>query len=149
MKLGKKILFLLVIGFFVFLSQALPGKAQEDIAQKVVLATPYTLLSFPYLEKVKYLFLVDISSELWLAGGGKELSNPFVLGADQPEAGWSDKQDQLLQRNQLTDYLQSLLSKVTGGVYLADSTLNSRGWEQEGQLGDWLQEDIVGGTRDD
>ncbi len=123
--------------------------SEEDIEEKVILATPYTFLSVPYVEQVKYLFLVDISSELWFLGGGKELSNPFILSRSQAEIEWTDQLNQSLQREQLVDYLQSLLSKVTSGVYLADSTLNSRGWQQEGQLADWLREDVMGVSAND
>ena len=111
----------------------------EDVEDRVVLATPYSFLSFPDLEQVKYLFLLDLSSEFWFLGGGKELSNPFVLSRSQSQVEWSDAKDQSLQREQLASYLQNLLTKVTKGVYLADSTLNSRGWEQEGRLADWME----------
>ncbi|GAB6136889.1 PD-(D/E)XK nuclease family protein [Halanaerobaculum tunisiense] len=110
----------------------------EDLEEQLLLATPYTLLSVPYLQEVKYLFLVDISSELWLLGGSKELSNPYILSREVEDPSWGDGISQVLKKEQLSDYLQSLLSKVTAGVYLADSSFNSRGWEQMGQLREWL-----------
>ncbi|AGB41503.1 hypothetical protein Halha_1564 [Halobacteroides halobius DSM 5150] len=119
-------------------AELLFGKQESE--DKVILATPYSFLSLPDVDKVEYLFLLDLSSELWLLGSGKELSNPYVLSR-QTEGEWGDKIDQKLRYQQLADYLQSILSKVTKGLYLADSDLSSRGWQQEGQLSDWLQED--------
>ncbi|GAB6098630.1 hypothetical protein JCM16358_05090 [Halanaerocella petrolearia] len=110
----------------------------EDLEEQLILATPYTLLSIPYLKEVKYLFLLDISSELWLLGGSKELSNPYILSREVEDPSWGDGISQVLKKEQLSDYLQSLLSKVNEGVYLADSSFNSRGWEQMGQLSEWL-----------
>lgn len=114
----------------------------ESREDKVVLATPYTFLSLPDVEEVEHLFLLDLSSELWLLGSGKELSNPYVLSrANSGE--WGDRIDQHLRREQLADYLQGIFNKTTEKLYLADSDLSSRGWEQEGQLGEWLAEDRV------
>lgn len=107
--------------------------------EAVILTTPYKFLFSPEIKSVKYLFLLDISSENWLRGLAKELFNPYILS---PQWGknndWNDSVDQELRKEQLAAYLQSILSKVTDGIYLADSYLNSRGWEQEGQLAEWL-----------
>ena len=115
---------------------------KQDRSNKVVLATPYTFLSLPDVKQVDYLFLLDLSSELWLLGSGKELSNPYVLSR-QNDGQWGDKIDQDLRKEQLAHYLQGIFNKVTTGLYLADSDLSSRGWEQEGQLGEWLAEDKI------
>ncbi|MCK8816896.1 hypothetical protein MWH28_05850 [Natroniella sulfidigena] len=111
----------------------------EDLEDKVILATPYTFLSFSYLEDVDYLFLLDASSELWLLGSSKELSNPHLLSKEEEELEWNDFIDQSLRKEQLAGYLQSMLSKVKEGLYVADSDLNSRGWEQTGQLAQWIE----------
>lgn len=107
--------------------------------EAVVLTTPYKFLFSPEIKSVKYLFLLDISSENWLRGSAKELFNPYILSPQWgKETGWDDSVDQELRKEQLVAYLQSILNKVTDGIYLADSYLNSKGWEQEGQLAEWL-----------
>ncbi|WP_408956491.1 hypothetical protein [Natroniella sp. ANB-PHB2] len=111
----------------------------EDLEDQVIVATPYTFLSFSYLEDVDYLFLLDLSSELWLLGSSKELSNPHLLSKEEEELEWNDLIDQSLRKEQLANYLQSMLSKVKEGLYIADSDLNSRGWEQTGQLAQWIE----------
>ena len=114
----------------------------ESREDKVVLATPYTFLSLPDVKQVDHLFLLDLSSELWLLGSGKELSNPYVLSREN-NGEWGDQIDQNLRREQLAHYLQGIFNKTKEKLYLADSDLSSRGWEQEGQLGEWLAEDRV------
>ncbi|MGM0501882.1 MAG: UvrD-helicase domain-containing protein, partial [Bacillota bacterium] len=121
-------------------AELLFGSEEKD--NKVILATPYTFLSLPDVNEVEYLFLLDLSSELWLLGSGKELSNPYVLSR-QSDGQWGDKIDQNLRKEQLAHYLQGIFNKVKTGLYLADSDLSSRGWEQEGPLGEWLAEDKV------
>lgn len=108
--------------------------------KKVVLTTPYKFLLSPDIQRVRYLFWLDISSENWYRSIAKELFNPYVLSPQwTEESKWDDETDQALRREQLIASLQSILSKCTDGLYLADSYLNSRGWEQEGQLYEWLQ----------
>ena len=121
-------------------AELLFGKQTQE--NKVVLATPYTFLSLPDVKEVEHLFLLDLSSELWLLGSGKELSNPYVLSR-QNSGEWGDQIDQNLRKEQLAHYLQGIFNKTKEKIYLADSDLSSRGWEQEGQLGAWLAEDKV------
>ena len=121
-------------------AELLFGKQTRE--NKVVLATPYTFLSLPDVQEVDHLFLLDLSSELWLLGSGKELSNPYVLSR-QNSGEWGDQIDQNLRKEQLAHYLQGIFNKTKEKIYLADSDLSSRGWEQEGQLGEWLAEDKV------
>ncbi|MEJ6949759.1 UvrD-helicase domain-containing protein [Natronospora cellulosivora (SeqCode)] len=110
----------------------------EDL-QKIVLTTPYKFLFNPEIKSVKYLFWMDISSKNWLRSIAKELTNPYLLAPQRKDSPhWDDELDQSLRKEQLLDYLQSILSKCTDGLYLADSFLNSRGWEQEGPLYDWM-----------
>ncbi|MFO7820176.1 MAG: hypothetical protein R6V17_08085 [Halanaerobacter sp.] len=116
--------------------------AKQQREDKIVLATPYTFLSLPNVEEVEYLFLLDLSSELWLQGSSKELSNPYVLARGN-DGQWGDKIDQNLRKEQLAHYLQGIFNKVQTKLYLADSDLSSRGWEQEGELGDLLAQDKV------
>ena len=116
--------------------------AKQKREDKIVLATPYTFLSLPNVEEVEYLFLLDLSSELWLQGSSKELSNPYVLARGN-DGQWGDKIDQDLRKEQLAHYLQGIFNKVKTELYLADSDLSSRGWEQEGELGDLLAQDEV------
>ena len=121
-------------------AELLFGKESKE--DKIVLATPYTFLSLPDVKEVKHLFLLDISSELWLQGSSKELSNPYVLSR-QTNGEWGDKIDQNLRKEQLAHYLEGIFNKVQEKIYLADSDLSSRGWEQEGELGSWLKQDKV------
>ncbi|QTL97549.1 hypothetical protein GM661_05915 [Iocasia frigidifontis] len=108
--------------------------------QKIVLSTPYKFLFSPDIDQVKYLFWLDISSENWFRSIAKELFNPYILSPQwKKKNNWDDQTDQQLRKEQLIANLQSILSKATDGLYLADSYLNSRGWEQEGQLYEWLQ----------
>ncbi|MCK8827362.1 hypothetical protein MWH25_06345 [Natroniella acetigena] len=116
----------------------------DDFSEQVILATPYTFLTVPQVKKVKYLFLLDISNDFWLQSGSKELSNPHISSKDRNQVEWNDKAEEAIKKEQLTDYLKSLLSKVTDGVFLADSYLSSRGWEQSGRLAEWLEEDYAG-----
>ncbi|WP_027340476.1 UvrD-helicase domain-containing protein [Halonatronum saccharophilum] len=106
----------------------------QAIEEKVILATPYSFLAFPYIESVKYLFLLDTSSELWYLGASKELSNPYILARENEEGEWNDLYDRKAKEEQLVSYLKGILAKVTHGLYLGDSKLDSRGWEQTGEL---------------
>ncbi|MCK4258013.1 MAG: hypothetical protein KAX49_03495 [Halanaerobiales bacterium] len=109
-------------------------------AEHIILATPYTFLFSPYIKQVKYLFWLDIASENWLRSSSKELTNPFILSRQwQDDDEWTDEVDQNLRKEQLINYLQSLLSKCTDGLYLANSYLSSHGWEQDGRLYEWLE----------
>ena len=110
--------------------------------EKIILATPYTFLFSPFIEKVEYMFWLDAASENWFRSTTKELTNPYILSVEwQDDQEWNDEVDQQLRKEQLIDYVQSLLSKTTKGLYLANSYLNSRGWEQEGKLLEWIQSD--------
>ncbi|MCK8825660.1 UvrD-helicase domain-containing protein [Fuchsiella alkaliacetigena] len=120
-----------------------------DVQDQVLLSTPYSFLSFSHLDSVKYQFWLDISNQLWLQGSSKELSNPYLLSQRELEESWSDSIDRSLRKQQLCDYLRSLLGKSTQGLYLADSYLSSRGWEQDGVLADWLSADYLGVSADD
>ncbi|MFW5984784.1 MAG: hypothetical protein ACOCQ1_00765 [Halanaerobiaceae bacterium] len=112
---------------------------EEDYSQEggVVLATPYKFL-YGDIDSVEYVFWLDISSKKWLKSLSKELANPYIFTPGW-ENNWDDELDQNLRYKQLVDYLQSILSKCTAGLFLVDSYLDSRGWEQEGRLYDWLQ----------
>lgn len=108
--------------------------------KKVLLSTPYKFLFSPDIKKVRYLFLLDISSENWLRSTAKELFNPYILSPQWKKTmKWDDETDQGLRKEQLAAFLQCILSKVTEGIYIADSYFNSRGWEQEGRLYEWFQ----------
>ncbi|AZR73331.1 hypothetical protein BBF96_08010 [Anoxybacter fermentans] len=110
--------------------------------EQIILATPYTFLFSPYIDNVQYLFWLDVASENWFRSTTKELTNPYILSRDwEEEDEWTDEVDQTLRKEQLINYVQSLLSKCTDGLYLANSYLNSHGWEQEGELLEWLQSD--------
>lgn len=113
--------------------------------RQVILATPYTFLFSPYIKNVRYLFWLDVASENWFQSMTKELTNPYFYSQHWREGeAWTDELDQKLRKDQLVDYLQSLLNKCTDGLYLANSYLSSRGWEQEGQLWEWVQNDKYG-----
>ncbi len=110
--------------------------------KQIILATPYTFLFSPYIKNVRYLFWLDIASENWFQSTTKELTNPYFFSRQwREDEEWTDELDQRLRKEQLINYLQSLLSKCSAGLYLANSYLSSRGWEQEGKLLDWLQND--------
>lgn len=111
---------------------------------QIIIATPYTFLFSPYVKQVQYLFWLDVASDNWFQSATKELSNPYILSRQWKETDeWNDQLDQQLRKEQLISYLQSLLSKCTHGLYIANSYYNSRGWEQEGELLEWLQPDAV------
>ena len=110
----------------------------EHKRDEIILATPYKFLQSPQINSVKYLFLLDISSDKWLQSIAKELSNPYIF-SPQWENNWDDDLDQSLRKIQLIEFFQSMVSKSKKGIYINDSYLNSRGWEQEGKLYDWLQ----------
>ena len=114
----------------------------EHNKDQIILATPYKFLQNPQIDSVKYLFLLDISSNSWLKSIAKELSNPYIFSPQwKNERNWDDDLDQSLRKIQLVDFFQSIVSKSKKGLYLNDSYLNSRGWEQDGKLFDWLQFD--------
>lgn len=111
---------------------------------QIIIATPYTFLFSPYVHQVEYLFWLDVASDNWFQSATKELSNPYLLSRQwKEEAEWNDQLDQGLRKEQLISYLQSLLGKCTRGLYIANSYYNSRGWEQEGQLLEWLQPEMA------
>ena len=133
-ELGKHFIDLIYNGTLA--AEVLYNDTEEET---LILTTPYKFLFSPEIKSVKYLFLLDISSENWLRGSTKELFNPYILSPQWgKKSHWDDTVDQELRKEQLLAYLQSILSKVTAGIYLADSYLNSRGWEQEGQLSGWF-----------
>lgn len=110
--------------------------------RQILIATPYTFLFSPYVTKVKYLFWIDVASDNWFQSSIKELTNPYILSRDWQEGeNWTDEKNESVKKEQLISYIQSLLSKCTDGLYIANSYLNSRGWEQDGDLLDWLQPD--------
>ncbi len=107
---------------------------------RVLMATPYKFLFAPEIKDVEYLFLVDISSQNWLRSIAKELSNPYLYSPQwNNQSNWNDQADQQIRKNQLLDFLTNLFLKVNKGIYLADSYLDSMGWEQEGPLYNWLK----------
>ncbi|MFW6387013.1 MAG: hypothetical protein ACOCZM_03465 [Bacillota bacterium] len=116
-------------------AEVLSGTDKEK--ESVLLATPYKFLFSPEAGSVDYLFLLDISSSSWLQGVSKELVNPYIISRGQ-ETKWTDELDRRLRKKQLLDFLQSLLGRCKKGIIPADSYLNSRGWEQDGPLYDWL-----------
>lgn len=110
--------------------------------QQILIATPYTFLFSPYVTKVKFLFWIDVASDNWFQSSIKELTNPYILSRDWHEGeDWTDEKNESVKKEQLISYIQSLLSKCTDGLYIANSYLNSRGWEQDGELLEWLQPD--------
>lgn len=112
----------------------------------VILATPYAFLFSPHITGVRYQFWADLSSEYWFRGGVKELTNPYLLSGEQEEEQiWDDAAEQKMRREELARILRGLLGKCTEGVYLAQSRLSGKGWEQEGQLAQWLEEISAGG----
>lgn len=112
----------------------------EHTDDEIILATPYKFLQNPQIDSVKYIFLLDISSNNWLRSIAKELSNPYIFSPQwKNERNWDDELDQNLRKIQLVEFFQSIISKSKEGLYLNDSYLNSQGWEQEGKLYDWLQ----------
>ncbi|MGM0436964.1 MAG: UvrD-helicase domain-containing protein [Bacillota bacterium] len=112
----------------------------EHTDDEIILATPYKFLQNPQIDSVKYIFLLDISSNNWLRSIAKELSNPYIFSPQwKNERNWDDELDQNLRKIQLVEFFQSIISKSQEGLYLNDSYLNSQGWEQEGKLYDWLQ----------
>ena len=114
----------------------------EHTDEEIILATPYKFLQNPQIDSVEYIFLLDISSNNWLKSIAKELSNPYIFSPQwKNKKNWDDELDQNLRKKQLVEFLQSIISKSKKGIYLNDSYLNSRGWEQEGKLFDWLQFD--------
>ncbi len=109
----------------------------KSLKDNLLLATPYKFLNSPQVEAVDYLFLLDISSKLWFMGANKELTNPYIL--NQREDSWDDSKEQSFRKEQALDYLKNILHKTKEGVYLFKSKLNSKGWEQDGQLADYLE----------
>ena len=132
-----------------FIDMVLKGTLAADVLfrppssnAQVIVATPYRFLFSPYVKEVEYLFLLDVGSENWFQSTAKELSNTYILSRQwNEEEEWTDELDQSLRKEQLTNYLQSLLGKCSKGIYLANSYYNSQGWEQEGLLLEWLQTD--------
>lgn len=116
-------------------------------AQGIILATPYKFL-FSDIREVKYIFWLDISSQKWQQGLSKELSNPYIFTPNW-KGRWDDEIDQYLRHNKLLGYLQNILSRCSSGLYLGDSYLDSRGWEQEGGLYSWLNPRQAGGENND
>ncbi len=113
-----------------------------DNTGKVILATPYTFLLSPYIKPVKYQFWLDVAGEQWLRGNAKELTNPHVLSRHWDRT-WDDRKDQEIRLNRLAGMVQGLLGKCAAGLYTASSFLSSRGYEQDGQLAQWLEEQGV------
>ncbi len=113
-----------------------------DNTGKIILATPYAFLLSPYVRPVKYQFWLDVAGEQWLRGNAKELTNPHVLSR-RWERVWDDRKDQEIRLNRLAGLVQGLLGKCGAGLYTASSFLSSRGYEQDGQLAQWLEEQGV------
>ncbi|MGM0409547.1 MAG: UvrD-helicase domain-containing protein, partial [Bacillota bacterium] len=107
----------------------------------IILSTPYKFLLNNQIESVKYIFFLDISSNSWLKSIAKELSNPYLFSPQWKNSQkWDDELDQQLRKKQLVDFFQSIISKSKEGIYLVDSYLNSKGWEQEGEFYKWLKD---------
>ncbi|MFW6410240.1 MAG: hypothetical protein ACOCZR_04270, partial [Halanaerobiales bacterium] len=118
-------------------AEVLYSKSLEK--DQVILSTPYQFLFTTQIKEVDYLFWLDISSQAWIKSIAKELANPYIFSPQwKEEKKWDDELDQRLRQRQLVDFLQSILSKSKKGLFLADSYLNSHGWEQEGRLYEWL-----------
>ncbi|MGM0602976.1 MAG: UvrD-helicase domain-containing protein [Bacillota bacterium] len=113
--------------------------SEEEKEGRVILSSPYKFLFSPEISGVKYMFLIDISSENWMRSIAKELVNPYIF-TDQWEVKkeWNDKIDQNIRRRQLSDFLINLINKVNKGIIFTDSFLNSMGWEQDGPLYKWI-----------
>lgn len=110
-------------------------------AGKVLLATPYIFLLSPWIKKVKYQFWLDVSSEQWLRGGAKELTNPYVMSRSwNPELTWDDQTDQDRRIARLSRIVLGLLGKCSHGLYTAACYLNPQGYEQNSYLAQCLEE---------
>jgi len=138
--LGESFIDLVLLGTLAAETLFRPPRNREQ----VILATPYTFLFSPYINTVKYQFWLDVSGEQWLWGNVKELSNPYLLSRQWSEdLVWDDRVDRKLRQEQLVRTVKSLLGKCAGKLYVAASYLSSQGYEQEGQLAQWLED--VGG----
>ncbi|MGM0419465.1 MAG: UvrD-helicase domain-containing protein [Bacillota bacterium] len=111
----------------------------HKIENKVILSTPYKFLTSPDVKAVEFLFLLDIGSTFWMSGITKELLNPYLLSPQwQDKSQWNDRIDRSLKKDQLLDYILSLLKKTKSGLYLAGSLFDSRGVEQDGEFANWF-----------
>ncbi len=119
------------------LGDALPvGRAPQrpgvDL-QVLPVATPAVWLASR--RNVRWQIWVDVGGDLWYPGDARELTNPHVLSPEWPPGElWTDSRSLVVRRDNAARTVRALLRRCRDGLVLAESLLDSRGRELEGNL---------------
>lgn len=99
----------------------------------VLLAPAYTFLMMN--QPVTIQFWLDAGSPAWFERIYQPLTHPYILRRDWPEARvWTDEDEVRVREQALARLILGLARRCRQRVYLAHSSLNEQGYEQQGPL---------------
>jgi hypothetical protein len=99
----------------------------------VILATPYAYIS-GHLRSTVQVWM-DCTSRGWFQQDVRELINPHVLNARWPHGEiWTDENNQAVSRKNGARVARALLRRCGGNLLVAAANVDSRGFEQDGEM---------------
>ena len=105
----------------------------EPTPDAVFLAPAYTFVMGD--RPVDVQFWLDLSSASWGRRLYQPLTHPYVLTRHWPaDRVWTDADEDLANRETLYRLVLGLIRRCRRAIYLADSTYNERGREEQGML---------------
>ena len=116
-----------------------PLIARPEDDRRVLLATPYAYLAAGAVSRVQVW--VDLDAAQWLRGDAKELVNPRTCTPARPaDLAWTDAEEEAVRLENAARTVRALARRCTDRLIVAGSLLDSRGFEQDGELAEALQE---------
>ncbi len=121
-----------------------PAETIQDLEQKIysqdlIISTPQAYLASSMSRKVQVW--VDAWSPLWYRSDIEELSNPYIFLPNWDTGGkWTGELDEKYRMQKCSVLVKRLLRRCPGVVIAAGSLYNQDGYENDGVLGEVLDE---------
>ncbi len=121
-----------------------PAETIQDLEQKIyshdlIISTPQAYLASSMDRKVQVW--IDIWSLLWYRSDVEELSNPYIFLPNwNAGSKWTDELNEKYRLQKCSVLVKRLLRRCTGVVIAAGSLYNQDGYENDGLLGEVLDE---------
>lgn len=112
--------------------------------QAVILTTPYAYISGHFHSHIQ--IWLDCTSRRWFQQDARELVNPHVLSCHWPaEKVWTDEDNLEISLRNGARLARALLRRCGYRLVVAAASVDSQGFEQDGQLLTAIQESLRGG----